>query len=311
MVASSKRERELARQRAARQAQRQAEQRRTRNLWVAGISGIVVVLLIVVGAFAIGKHSGSATASATTPATSTATPSASSSASTASCTKPPALDKTKGTYTAAEMQKAVNLQPAANITYGINFTTNCGLIKINLDVANAPQLSDNMVFLANTGAPICQPKGAQCGGSAPTGKTVQVIGYFDHTACHRVTTSGIFILQCGDPTGTGSGGPGYKLNDENLPTTSFKSAGSGAVIYPAGTVAMANSGANTNGSQFFIVYKDSPLAPNYSVIGTVAQGLDIVQKIAAAGVSGGGTDGSPAQPIVITKALSFQTQKVG
>ncbi len=268
----------------------------------------VVVLLIVVGAFAIGKHSGSANAAATPPTS--ATPSASSTASTAAAPSTgPRQDQ--GTYTAAEMQKAVNLQPAANITYGINFTTNCGLIKINLDVANAPQLSDNMVFLANTGAPICQPKGAQCGGSAPTGNTVQVTGYFDHTACHRVTTSGIYILQCGDPTGTGSGGPGYKLDDENLPTTSFKSAGSGAVIYPAGTVAMANSGANTNGSQFFIVYKDSPLAPSYSVIGTVAQGLDIVQKVAAAGVSGGGTDGSPAQPIVITKALSFQTQKVG
>jgi len=98
-------------------------------------------------------------------------------------------------------------------------------------------------------------------------------GYFNQTHCHRLTTQGIFVLQCGDPTGTGSGGPGYRFDDENL---------SGAT-YPAGTVAMANAGPNTNGSQFFIVWKDTTLAPDYTPFGTVVAGMDVLKKIASAG----------------------------
>lgn len=86
-------------------------------------------------------------------------------------------------------------------------------------------------------------------------------GYFDGTACHRLSTQGIWILQCGDPTGTGRGGPGYTFNDELGHTRD----------YPAGTVAMANSGPNTNGSQFFFVYQDTPLPPQYTVFGTIDQ----------------------------------------
>lgn len=97
--------------------------------------------------------------------------------------------------------------------------------------------------------------------------------YFDGTHCHRLTTRGIFVLQCGDPTGTGSGGPGYVFPDENL---------SGAT-YPAGTVAMANAGPNTNGSQFFFVYKDSKLAPAYTPFGKVTWGLNVLRRIARAG----------------------------
>jgi peptidyl-prolyl cis-trans isomerase B (cyclophilin B) len=98
-------------------------------------------------------------------------------------------------------------------------------------------------------------------------------GYFTRTHCHRLTTQGIFVLQCGDPTGTGSGGPGYRFNDENL---------TGAT-YPAGTVAMANAGPNTNGSQFFFVWKDTTLAPDYTPFGTVIGGMNVLRKIAAAG----------------------------
>jgi peptidyl-prolyl cis-trans isomerase B (cyclophilin B) len=98
-------------------------------------------------------------------------------------------------------------------------------------------------------------------------------GYFDGTHCHRLTTQGIFVLQCGDPTGTGSGGPGYSFNDENL---------TGAT-YPAGTVAMANAGPNTNGSQFFIVWKDTSLPPDYTPFGTIVGGMGALQRIAAAG----------------------------
>jgi len=106
--------------------------------------------------------------------------------------------------------------------------------------------------------------------------------YFNNTDCHRLVTSGIFVLQCGDPTGTGSGGPGYQFQDENL--NYFGAAGAnGQVTYKAGTVAMANSGPGTNGSQFFLVYKDSPLAPAYTPFGTITKGLDIVQAIAAQG----------------------------
>jgi peptidyl-prolyl cis-trans isomerase B (cyclophilin B) len=98
-------------------------------------------------------------------------------------------------------------------------------------------------------------------------------GYFDQTHCHRLTVQFIYVLQCGDPTGTGSGGPGYSFNDENL----------AGATYPAGTVAMANAGPNTNGSQFFFVWKNTTLKPFYTPFGTVIQGMDVLQKIAAAG----------------------------
>ena len=83
----------------------------------------------------------------------------------------------------------------------------------------------------------------------------------------------IYVLQCGDPTGTGSGGPGYRFNDENL----------AGATYPAGTVAMANAGPNTNGSQFFFTWKDTKLPPDYTPFGMVIGGMDVLQKIAAAG----------------------------
>ncbi|WP_327679988.1 peptidylprolyl isomerase [Kitasatospora sp. NBC_00458] len=97
--------------------------------------------------------------------------------------------------------------------------------------------------------------------------------YFDRSHCHRLTTQRIFVLQCGDPTGTGSGGPGYSFPDENLE----------GATYPAGTVAMANAGPNTNGSQFFFVWKDTKLSPAYTPFGRITAGLDVLQKIAAAG----------------------------
>ncbi len=97
--------------------------------------------------------------------------------------------------------------------------------------------------------------------------------YYNGTHCHRLTIKGIFVLQCGDPTGTGSGGPGYKFNDENL---------TGAT-YPAGTVAMANAGPNTNGSQFFFVWKNTALPPDYTPFAVVTRGLNVLKKIAAAG----------------------------
>ena len=97
--------------------------------------------------------------------------------------------------------------------------------------------------------------------------------YFTGTHCHRLTIREIYVLQCGDPTGTGSGGPGYRFNDENL----------AGATYPAGTVAMANAGPNTNGSQFFFTWKNTTLAPNYTPFGRVIGGMAVLRKIAAAG----------------------------
>src|SRR5215469_15648076 len=99
--------------------------------------------------------------------------------------------------------------------------------------------------------------------------------YFTGTHCHRLTIQEIFVLQCGDPTGTGSGGPGYRFNDENL----------AGATYPAGTVAMANAGPNTNGSQFFLVFANTTLPPSYTPFGTITSGLDILQNVGKAGTS--------------------------
>jgi len=164
-------------------------------------------------------------------------------------------------------------RPFVNRT--ITLTTNCGDIQIEADGINAPLTVISMNYLANK-------------------------GYFDNSPCHRVTNENIFVLQCGDPSGTGSGGPAYTAPDENLP----KGTGN---IYPAGSVAMANNGANTNGSQFFIIYEDnSKLGPDYTLWGKVVKGLDIVKAVAALGSDnsnpyGGGV---PNQPITIEKAIS-------
>jgi peptidyl-prolyl cis-trans isomerase B (cyclophilin B) len=117
-------------------------------------------------------------------------------------------------------------------------------------------------------------------------------GYFDDTPCHRLTTAGagIFVLQCGDPTGVGSGGPGYTFPDELT----------GDESYPAGTLAMANQGpdTDTNGSQFFMVYDDTPLPPAYTVFGKIDEaGLDVLGDVAAKGTANGAPDGPPKENV--------------
>ena len=118
-------------------------------------------------------------------------------------------------------------------------------------------------------------------------------GYFDKTQCHRLTTAGILVLQCGDPTGSGSGGPGYAFDDELT----------GKETYGAGTLAMANAGPDTNGSQFFIVYGDSQLPPSYTVFGHVDDAaVATVEKVAKAGTDDafGPGDGHPKTAVEIT-----------
>lgn len=111
-------------------------------------------------------------------------------------------------------------------------------------------------------------------------------GWFDDTSCHRLVDHGIFVLQCGDPSGRGTGGPGYTIPDELTPnTTSLEKVDNDNVNYPPGTVAMANAGPETGGSQWFIVWDNTPLPPDYAVFGKVdAAGLEVVRGIAAQGV---------------------------
>jgi peptidyl-prolyl cis-trans isomerase B (cyclophilin B) len=124
-------------------------------------------------------------------------------------------------------------------------------------------------------------------------------GFFTGTSCHRLTTSGIYVLQCGDPTGTGTGGPGYNYGPvENAPADN---------VYKTGTLAMARQGENgySMGSQFFIVYQDSTIpsdtAGGYTVLGTITSGLDqLTSSVVAAGTVDGSGDGKPAAPAVIT-----------
>ncbi len=154
--------------------------------------------------------------------------------------------------------------------------TDRGPITIALDTTKAPKNSNSLAFLAGQ-------------------------GYFDDTSCHRLTTEGIFVLQCGDRTGTGSGNPGYTTVDENLPKADSK----GIATYPRGSVAMAEPSGGQAGSQFFLVYKDSPLPPDYTIVGQITDGLAVVQDVAAGGVASDAAtpgDGPPAEPITITAA---------
>jgi len=198
--------------------------------------------------------------------TPTSTPSASSTASaaTASFCEP---------ATATPRQPIAPSAPSeylAKKSYTLALETNCGLIEIEADGVNAPATVSTIGFLANS-------------------------NYYDATLCHRLTTSGIFVLQCGDPQGDGGGNPGFTFADENLPTAN-------GVNYPKGTVAMANSGPNTNGSQFFLVYADTTLPPNYSIWGVITKGFEIVEKIANLGTATGEPDGSPLYPVEILTA---------
>ncbi len=193
--------------------------------------------------------------------------------------------KAKQTTTAAPVAPALKCRP----TRAIGHTA----LRVGIPVVRIPAPSRTLTFTTNCGDIVVQTDGV----AAPMTTTAMTYlakqGYFNHTLCHRLTTAGIFVLQCGDPTATGSGGPNWQpYRDENLPT-------SAANDYPEGIVAMANSGPNTNGSQFFFVYADTTLPPAYTRWGTIIKGLDIVKAIAAQGVANGTQDGPPKQTVAI------------
>ncbi|RAV15648.1 cyclophilin [Mycolicibacterium sp. GF69] len=159
-----------------------------------------------------------------------------------------------------------------------SMTTSAGNIGLQLDNAKAPCTVNNFASLAQQ-------------------------GFFDDTPCHRLTTSAhLGVLQCGDPSGLGTGGPGYQFPNE-YPTNQYRlsdPAMRAPVRYPRGTLAMANAGVGTNGSQFFLVYEDSQLPPTYTVFGTIDQtGLATLDKIAAGGVADGSEDGEPADEVLV------------
>jgi peptidyl-prolyl cis-trans isomerase B (cyclophilin B) len=264
------RQRKLAAQRIQRQQARRAERARRWRLVSVIVSAVVVLAgLGTVSFLAFGGGSKPAAASSATP---TPTPSASSTPSAATVAEP----AHHCTYTASPpASRKVNLPPAKpdyKATYQVKIKTNRGTIVINLLNSKATCTVNSFVSLAKQ-------------------------GYFNNTNCHRLTTSGIYVLQCGDPTGTGSGGPGYKFADENL----------AGAKYTVGTVAMANAGPGTNGSQFFLVYRNSTLSPNYTPFGTIASGLGIIQNVAKAGTSNGSGDGHPKEKVVIESVQITKT----
>lgn len=283
MVSKEQRRRQLAREKFERQQQRRVQARsrdRKRNAWIAGV--VAVVLAAGGGAWASSRllsgASKSSDAAAAIPTPSAATPSAGASAGPNPCAAPAAGSP------ATEQWKS---EPAMTIDthkkYVLRLATTCGEFDLSLDAAKAPHTVNSFAFLA-----------AQ--------------GYFDHTKCHRLTTANIYVLQCGDPKGDGSGGPGYTIPDENLKAFG-KANAKGTVVYPAGTVAMANTGApHSGGSQFFLVYKNSPLAPSYTPFGTIdTAGMRLLAKIAKAGEATGTGDGPPNAHVVINKATMTST----
>ncbi|SCX11506.1 peptidylprolyl isomerase [Candidatus Aquiluna sp. UB-MaderosW2red] len=188
----------------------------------------------------------------------------------------PALDVTQ--EPAAEAPQNSSEVPSADLAeariWEGALNLNDQAISLELDGVNAPQAVANFISLAQS-------------------------GYYENVTCHRLTTAGIFVLQCGDPDGTGGGGPGYNFGPvENAPADD---------LYLEGTLAMARVGqdGNSMGSQFFIVYGDSSIpsdsAGGYTVFGKITGGLDAVKAIADLGTSDGSSDASPVEPVIMSQ----------
>ncbi|WP_018658001.1 peptidylprolyl isomerase [Actinomadura flavalba] len=246
-MAGKDRKKELARQRYARQQARlEAERARARRVKVIGSAVAVAVIAGGAGAiFALTRDDGDGEAKANAAASPSAKP--------GECA-----------YTAAQEAGAPKdlgtppAKPAHTGTVKATLKTSQGPIELELDGAKAPCATNSFAFLAEK-------------------------DFWNKSHCHRLSTSeGLRMLQCGDPTGSGSGGPGYQFGNEN--TEGAK--------YGKGTLAMANAGPGTNGSQFFLVYGDSQLPPDYTVFGKITKGLDTLEAVAKAGIDKPGQDGT-------------------
>lgn len=268
---TTKQRRETARRRLERQIQRRQEaalKRRRRNLVTAAAFGVVLVLgAVFLLVTRLGDNEGTTAAAAPTPSAS-ATPAREPKKTNGPC----AYTETAQTLTNPDA-KDVGLPPdpkptPAKGTVPVAVTTNQGRLVFTLDRAKAPCAVQSFLYLASK-------------------------KFFDGTPCPRVSgkEDGLAVLQCG--AATVSGGPTYQYKEENLKTASYR----------AGTIAMANGGPGTTGSQFFIVHEDAAqLGKNYSVIGTVTEGLAVVRKVAAAGndKSNQAGGGKPKLPITLT-----------
>jgi peptidyl-prolyl cis-trans isomerase B (cyclophilin B) len=268
------RQRKLARERYERRQAREADRQRRAHRTAQWASGAVVLLVLAgIVTYTVIRLNSSASASA--KLTPSASPSLSASAS-ATPSPTSSGTATTCTYTSGPPASRKVGQPPAKpdlkATYHATLKTNRGDIVINLLNSKAPCTVNSFVYLASK-------------------------NYFSNTHCHRLVTSGIHVLQCGDPTGTGNGGPGYRFADENL----------AGATYPAATVAMANAGPGTNGSQFFLVYKNTTLQPNYTPFGTIVSGLNVIQKVAAAGADSSTGDGHPKEKVVIESVTIKKT----
>ncbi|MDN4486729.1 peptidylprolyl isomerase [Demequina sp. SYSU T00039] len=261
---AAKKQQHYEARRAAKEARKQRVIRITAILVIAGLvlGGGLAVILVALQA----NSSDASTAAASEP----------SATATSGTSTDDAVDVADG----EEMTGwAVSPEPpdpatAEGATWTATVSTNQGDLVVELDGAAAPQAVASFLALAGD-------------------------GYFDGTDCHRLTTAGIYVLQCGDPTGTGTGGPAYRFGPvENAPADD---------VYPAGTLAMARVGGDgeSMGSQFFLVYEDSTIpadaAGGYTVFGHVVDGLDIVDRVAAAGTITGDTDGRPALSVIVNE----------
>lgn len=279
MAGKKERQRRLARERYERNLSRRvAHQERARRITGITLACLLVAGLGLGGFFLFGGGPANHPAAATPSRPAATTPASPSPSAAAPVAEPAHTCVYNVSGTASRKVGLPPKHPDFRAHYQATIRTNRGNIVINLLNSKATCAVNSFVSLASQ-------------------------KFYNQTSCHRLTTSGIFVLQCGDPTGTGSGGPGYQFGYENL---------SGAK-YVAGTVAMAHSSQpNSNGSQFFLVYKDSTSLPsNYTPFGTIVSGLKIVQNVAKAGSDNAfaaqGGDGHPKEKVVIKSVTIKKT----
>ncbi|MGE0218669.1 peptidylprolyl isomerase [Mycolicibacterium sp.] len=283
--------RATAKRKLERQLEARAQRERKRRLYtiIGSIAGAVVVIAAIVATFVLTSRSDSPTQLADSEATTTEAapldpPQPMAAGTLPEFKAPEGLGGNCQYPASAEEPAKANKPPRAGkvptepAQVSASMATNQGNIGLQLDNGKSPCTVNSFASLAQQ-------------------------GYFNDTPCHRLTTSeGLAVLQCGDPTGVGTGGPGYQFANE-YPTDQYQPddpALMQPVVYPRGTLAMANAGPGTNGSQFFLVYQDSQLPPNYTVFGTIDEtGLATLDKIAAEGTKDGGPDGEPKNAVTV------------